>query len=74
MVIVGKGYDKVKKMDFYYFYEVATKKESEGKSRENKLWINTNENLIKGNVSTNDKENYYIITSIRKNKGKEYDL
>jgi hypothetical protein len=76
IVIMGKGYDENKKMWFYYFYEVAaenTEEDSKGKSRGNTLWIDTNNHLIKGNVAGKEFENYYIVTSIRKNKNQIYN-
>jgi len=74
IVIVGKGYDKTKKMWFYYFYEVVAGNVADGASKENKLWIDTNQHLIMGNVSIYKKENYYIVTDVRKNQGKIYNL
>ena len=76
IVIVGKGYDKAKKMDFYYFYEVGVSdvNKANGTSRMNKLWVDTNQHIIKGNVSTKDKNDYYIVTDVRKNSGKIYNL
>jgi hypothetical protein len=74
IVIIGKGYDQTKKMDFYYFYEVGTSDKNYGKSKSNKLWVDTNQHRIKGNVSTNKKEDYYIVTDVRKNLGKTYNL
>ena len=74
IVIVGKGYDKTKKMDFYYFYEVGTSNKNYGTSRSNKLWVDTNQHIIKGNVSNKDKNYYHIVTDVRKNLGKAYNF
>ena len=76
IVIVGKGYDKGKKMDFYYFYEVGVSdiNKANGTSRMNRLWVDTNQHTIKGNVSGKTKENYYIVTDVRKNAGQIYNL
>jgi len=45
-----------------------------GRSKINKLWIDTNQHLIMGNVSLYDKDNYYILTDVRKNQGKIYNI
>ncbi|MDR1743178.1 MAG: hypothetical protein LBR48_05080 [Dysgonamonadaceae bacterium] len=74
IVIVGKGYDTTKKMSYYNFYEVVANNENDGKSKNNKLWIDTNQYLIKGNVSIYNKEDYYIVTDVRQNQGKEYEI
>jgi hypothetical protein len=74
IVIVGKGYDKSKKMDFYYFYEVGTSNKFDAISRVNKLWVDTNQHAIKGNVSNKAEDNYYIVTDVRKNSGKIYNI
>jgi hypothetical protein len=74
IVIVGKGYDKAKKMNFYYFYEVSTSNKANGTSRMNKLWVDTNQYTIKGNVSTKEKDDYYIVTDVRRNSNKIYNL
>ena len=74
IVIVGKGYDKTKKMEFYYFYEVGTSDKTTGTSKTNKLWVDTKQYIIKGNVSNKIKQDYYIVTDVRKNAGKTYNL
>jgi hypothetical protein len=72
VVIVGKQYDKTKKLHYYLFYEVGTEDAQMGKSSDNKLYIYSG--LIKG--LTKYKENipsyYYILTEIRKNIGQIY--
>ena len=73
VVIVGKGYDKTKKQDFYRFYEVGTSHENKGKSAENRLYIDRKNKLIIGNTSyVEDYDEYYTITEVRKNVGKNY--
>jgi hypothetical protein len=74
IVIVGKGYDKAKKMDFYYFYEVGISNKTKGTSRNNKFWVDTKQHVIKGDVSTQDKKDYYIVTDVRKNLGQTYNI
>lgn len=58
----------------YLFYEVGTDKPINGKSMENKLYINETNNLIEGNTvyKTDYSGNYYIVTEVRKNIGKTY--
>jgi hypothetical protein len=72
VVIVGKQYDKTKKLHYYLFYEVGTEDDKAGKSSDNRLYIYGN--LVKG--TTKYKENiptyYYILTEIRKNINKTY--
>jgi len=65
MVIVGKGRDSLG--EFYWFFEVAAYNQSIGASRENKLRIDFQNNLIQGRVAKQKypNDNYYIVTQIR---------
>jgi hypothetical protein len=71
IVIVGTGFDKTKNKKYYLFYEVGTNWPDKGKSKENKLYIESN-NLIVGETKYVDKTGYYTITEVRKNNGKTY--
>jgi hypothetical protein len=74
IIIVGKKYDNSKKQYYYLFYEVGTSKQVNGKSSENRLYINDNNNLIEGKTAykTDYSGNYYIVTEVRKNIGQTY--
>ena len=61
-------------MWFYYFYEVVAKNVTDGTNKANKLWIDNNQHLIIGNTSIYEKENYYIVTDVRKNQSKTYNI
>jgi hypothetical protein len=74
IIIRGKKYDKEKKQYYYLFYEVGTNSPNNGKSFENKLYINENDDIIEGNTAykTSYTGNYYMVTEIRKNIGQTY--
>ena len=74
VVIVGKHYDREKKLYYYRFYEVGTS-ETLGISTNNRLYIYPDEKLIKGNtayVTDCTEAFYYTITEVRKNIGQTY--
>jgi hypothetical protein len=72
IIIRGKKYDNAKKQYYYLFHEVGTRNSDNGKSLENRLYINEPGFLIKGNTKYVNHENYYTITEIRKNTGQTY--
>ncbi|GAB6013574.1 hypothetical protein MK137Hg34_000313800, partial [Viscerimonas tarda] len=74
VVIRGKKYDETKKQYYYLFYEVGTSTSSNGESSENRLYIDTKSNLIKGKTAyiTTHSGDYYIVTEVRKNTGQTY--
>jgi hypothetical protein len=74
IVIIGKGYDKIRQQYYYLFHEVGTDDLNKGINSANKLCINNNSNLIEGKTAyiTNYSENYYVVTEIRKNIGQIY--
>jgi predicted small secreted protein len=75
IVIKGKKYDKSKKQYYYLFYEVGTSNENNGKSSENRLYIDNSSNIIKGKTAykaANYFGDYYIVTEVRKNIGQTY--
>jgi hypothetical protein len=51
IVIRGKKYDAAKKQWYYLFYEVGTGSSNNGKSFENRLYINSNNNIIEENTA-----------------------
>ena len=74
IIIRGKKYDKAKKQYYYLFYEVGTNEPDNGKSMNNKLYINETNDLIEGKTAyiTTYSGNYYIVTEVRKNIGQTY--
>ena len=78
VVIVGKHYDREKKLYYYRFYEVGTNpnnKDTYGISLTNRLYIYPDEKLIKGNtayIKNCTEDFYYTITEVRKNIGQTY--
>ena len=78
VVIVGKRYDRTKKLYYYRFYEVGTNpnnKDTYGISLTNRLYIYPDEKLIKGNtayIKNCTEDFYYTITEVRKNIGQTY--
>ncbi|MFT3738448.1 MAG: hypothetical protein QM786_06795 [Breznakibacter sp.] len=73
VVIVGKGYDETTKKNYFIFYEVGTSHSSNGKSADNKLYIEDG-NLIIGNTKYVSRNGYYTVTEVRKNIEKTYNL
>ncbi|MEP7095348.1 MAG: hypothetical protein ABI793_14900 [Flavobacterium sp.] len=63
IVIVGRGCDNNK--IFYTFYDVGTSFEEKGASDNNRLYLDTSDNSIKGKTVYNN--NLYTVTQIRKN-------
>lgn len=72
IVIVGKGYDSSKQSNFYYFYEVGTGGINDGRSKNNRLYIDKNSKMLIGNTTSVEYENYYKVTEVRKNKNQKY--
>ena len=72
IVIVGKGFDKIKNQFYYYFYEVGTDDEKKGKNKNNRLYINGKKNMLIGKPSSKIDNEYYRVTEVRKNYGKKY--
>jgi hypothetical protein len=74
IIIKGKKYDKVKKQYYYLFYEVGTSVPNNGKSSENKLYINDKSNILEGKTAykTNYTGNYYSVIEVRKNISQTY--
>ena len=73
IVIVGKGYDETVKKNYFRFYEVGTSHSSNGKSPENKLYIEDS-SLIIGDTKYVNKSGYYTVTEVRKNIGETYTI
>jgi hypothetical protein len=74
IVIVGKGYDKIKQQYYYLFYEVGISSPINGKSNENRLYISDNNSLMEGKTvyRTDYSGNYYVVTEVRKNRSQIY--
>jgi hypothetical protein len=74
MVVVGKGYDKIKKMNYFRFYEVGTYPENEiikGKNEGNKLYVDKTKRTISGNrgyVDADGQYRFYTITEVRQSQ------
>lgn len=65
----------MKKKQFYYlFYEVGTSSPDNGKSSNNRLYINNTNNLIEGKTAyrTTYTGDYYVVTEVRKNINQKY--
>jgi len=74
IVIIGKHYDREKKLYYYHFYEVGTSG-ADGVNTNNRLYIYSDEKLIKGNtayIKNCTEDFYYTITEVRKNIGQTY--
>jgi hypothetical protein len=74
IVVRGKRYDNAKKQYYYLFYEVGTGNTSNGKSLNNRMYINEQNYLMEGKTTSQSSYtgNYYIVTEVRKNIGQTY--
>jgi len=74
VIIRGKKYDNEKKQFYYLFYEVGTSSPDNGKSSNNRLYINNTNNLIEGKTAyrTTYTGDYYVVTEVRKNINQKY--
>ncbi len=72
IVLVGMYYDTGKSQYYLRFYEVGTIDSSDGKSSENRLYVDTENHMIKGKTKYVNKDDYYILIAVRKNVGKKY--
>jgi muramidase (phage lysozyme) len=63
IVIVGRGCED--KKTYYSFYDVGTSFEKKGASDNNRLYLDTSNNSLKGKTVYNG--NFYTVTQIRKN-------
>jgi hypothetical protein len=61
-------YDKEKKQDYFTFIEVGAKKESDGKSSQNRLYINSDGTLSGTNYKGTKK---YKVSEVRYNTTKK---
>lgn len=66
VVIVGRGYDKIKNQGYFIFYEVGygPQNEAKGKSDKNRLYVEE-DNTIRGTNDAGKKR--FTVTDIRKN-------
>ncbi|HEY8938232.1 MAG TPA: hypothetical protein VIM65_23580, partial [Cyclobacteriaceae bacterium] len=63
MIVVGKGYDEEKKMNYFRFYDVGRTEESYGADPLNRLYVDVANKTISGLY----KNKLYTITEIRSN-------
>lgn len=69
LVVVGKGYDDTKKVNYFRFYEVGTgitNEESRGKNENNRLFVDKEKRTISGKRGYDNR--FYTITEIRESK------
>lgn len=72
VVVVGMGYDEVKKKNYFRFYEVGTTAMAIGTNLKNRLYVDSEQRIVSGyttmlppGCSTHP---FYTITEIRTNK------